>query len=307
VRGALADPDLDFEVAAVSTWTMTAQVAERYGAGRIFLVGDSAHRFPPTGGLGLNTGVQDAHNLAWKLAAVLHGRAGASLLDSYETERKPVARHNADQSLKNAMRLFEVIAALEITDTSDASRERMEAILADPEGRRRVEDAIARQAEHFDMPGLQLGFAYADGALIKDASAGDPIAPEPRRFTPDGAPGHRLPHTWVEGAAEAESLLDWVPRDRFLLLAGPAGGAWLDAAASLADERLVARELSRRRLPELDAWLAFAGITESGALLVRPDQHVAWRAPSARPDPERVLDEVLRTLLPRGDARDVGS
>ena len=92
VRRALEDPDLDFTVETISTWAMTAQVAERYHEGRIFLVGDSAHRFPPTGGLGLNTGVQDAHNLAWKLAAVLTGSANASLLESYEVERKPVAQ-----------------------------------------------------------------------------------------------------------------------------------------------------------------------------------------------------------------------
>ncbi len=95
VRGALQDPGLDFEVEDVGTWAMTAQVAEHYRCGRVFLAGDSAHRFPPTGGLGLNSGVQDAHNLAWKLAAVQRGWASDRLLDSYERERRPVAHTNA--------------------------------------------------------------------------------------------------------------------------------------------------------------------------------------------------------------------
>jgi 2,4-dichlorophenol 6-monooxygenase len=129
LRRALRDPDLDFEIESRSTWAMTAQVADRYREGRVFLVGDSAHRFPPTGGLGLNTGVQDAHNLAWKLAFVLKGLAGPSLLDSYEAERRPVAQHNADQSLKNALRLIEVPQALGTTDSTDASRLRMQEAL----------------------------------------------------------------------------------------------------------------------------------------------------------------------------------
>src|SRR5947199_1590728 len=107
VRRALGRDDVDFVVRDVSTWTMTAQVADRYASGRVFLVGDSAHRFPPTGGLGMNTGVQDAHNLVWKLCTVEAGWAPESLLSTYETERRPVAQHNADCSLNNAMKMWE--------------------------------------------------------------------------------------------------------------------------------------------------------------------------------------------------------
>ena len=112
VRAALADPDVPFEVVTVATWTMTAQVAPRFRDGRVFLVGDAAHRFPPTGGLGLNTGVADAHNLVWKLAAVDGGTADARLLDSYERERRPVAQRNAAVSLDNALKIVEVSTAL---------------------------------------------------------------------------------------------------------------------------------------------------------------------------------------------------
>ena len=285
VRAALADPSLDFQVETISTWAMTAQVAERYRDGRVFLLGDAAHRFPPTGGLGLNSGVQDAHNLAWKLAFVLQGLAGEALLESYERERRPVAQNNANQSLKNALRLFEVAQALGIAPPDAGSRERMEAVLASPEGRERVADAIAHQAEHFDMPGLQLGFSYAP----------DAPPPDPRRFEPSGAPGARLPHAWLEENGGQRSLLDRVPLGKLLLLAGPEGGAWLEAAQALDAEWLVAQRLSKDELPELPRWLEIAGIEASGALLVRPDQHIAWRA---RSDAETAaLEEAVSRAL----------
>jgi 2,4-dichlorophenol 6-monooxygenase len=268
VRAALADPSLAFRVETISTWAMTAQVAERYRQGRSFLVGDAAHRFPPTGGLGLNSGVQDAHNLAWKLAFVLQGLAPDELLDSYEAERRPVSQNNANQSLKNALRLIEVPRALGLLEPSGASRDQMDAVLATPEGRRRVGEAIASQAEHFDMPGLQLGFTYAPNAK----------PPDPRNFEPSGAPGQRLPHAWLEGERAQRSLLDRVPLGKFLLLAGPQGDSWVNAVESLAAEHLALLKLSKDELPDLERWLKIVGIEASGALLVRPDQHIAWRA-----------------------------
>jgi 2,4-dichlorophenol 6-monooxygenase len=297
VRDALENPELDFDVATLSTWTMTAQVADRYRDGRVFLVGDSAHRFPPTGGLGLNTGVQDAHNLAWKLAAVLEGRASERLLESYEIERRPVAENNAEQSLRNAMRLFQVPQALGITDASDESADRMAQTLADPAGLERVQAAIEAQAEHFDMPGLQLGFVYESGALVR-ASDDAPVAPcGTRDFVPSGAPGFRLPHAWLDERGERRSLLDFVPLDRFLLVVGPEGQPWLDAVATLADERPETLVLSSSLVPGLDSWLESAGIDERGALLVRPDQHVAWRARTLCAEPAEQLARVLYQVL----------
>lgn len=271
VRSALADPDLDFHIANVLTWQMTAQVAERYRDGRIFLVGDAAHRFPPTGGLGLNSGVQDAHNLAWKLAWVLEGRTDEALLDSYESERRPVAQSNANQSLKNALRLFEVPAALGLADPEAATREAMEQVLASPAGRAAVETAIANQAEHFDMPGQQLGFSYAP----------DAEPPDPRHFVPSGAPGHRVPHAWLSSPGRV-SVLDRIAPDGFTLLTGPEADAWPGALSALGDDApVVLQVLGDAELPALGRWLDEAGIARSGALLVRPDQHVAWRAPDA--------------------------
>jgi 2,4-dichlorophenol 6-monooxygenase len=307
VREALEDPGLDFELATVSSWHMTSQVAERYRDGRIFLVGDAAHRFPPTGGLGLNSGVQDAHNLAWKLAAVEHGWAPAALLDSYESERRPVAKSNADQSLRNALRLFAVAAALGITDLSEASRARMQETLASEQGRARVQAAIEAQAEHFDMPGLQLGFCYGTGALARDEPGGAaPAAPQVREFVPSGRPGARLPHAWLAdaaGGATRASLLDRVPLDRFLLLAGPDGSAWIDALARLEGPPIAGLRVTSELLPQLDRWLGAAGIGRGGALLVRPDQHVAWRSAEMASEPGEILARAARRVLGGPGAR----
>jgi len=295
VRAALEQPDLELSVQTVSSWTMTAQVAERYREGPVFLVGDAAHRFPPTGGLGLSSGAQDVHNLAWKLAAVERRELPASLLDTYERERRPVARTNADQSLRNALKLIEVPRALGTLEPEGA-RDRMEATLASAEGRARVEAAVADQAEHFDMPGLQLGFWYPEGAVAREDDARPPGDGEVRRFTPSGCPGARLPHAWLDPARTA-SLLDLVPLDRFLLLAGPEGEAWAEAVVGLDVPDTVVFAFDETSLVDLDGWLATAGIGRDGALLVRPDQHVAWRAPAAVSDPGPVLVRAFERIL----------
>ena len=300
LRGGLADPTLAFEVKHVGSWTMTAQLADGYRSGRVFLAGDAAHRFPPTGGLGLNSGVQDAHNLAWKLAAVHHGHADPALLESYETERRPVAQVNADQSLRNALRLIEVPVALDLGDVPEAAKERFAATLADPAGLERVRDAIAAQAEHFDMPGLQLGYCYTEGALLRGPDDAPPKL-EVRRYDPTGCPGARLPHAWlVDGTS---SLLDRVPVDRFLLIAGPRGSAWIEALAGLDAPPTESLVLTPEQVPELDRWLGEAGIAAEGALLVRPDQHVAWRSPAPGADPVVALHAAFAAATGRDAAR----
>jgi hypothetical protein len=274
VRRALGTREPAFAIRNIRTWHMTAQVAERYRAGRIFLIGDAAHRFPPTGGLGLNSGVQDAHNLVWKLAAVERGWAGADLLASYESERQPVARTNAEVSARNAARLLEVYQA--VATGGD------------------VAAAIARQAEHFDMPGLQLGFSYEQGALVPDGSAPPALESPVREYVPNGRPGARLPHAWVRPGL---STLDLVPHDRFLLIVGRAGAAWLDAAAALARAPLATLAIGRELADADGRWAAQLGIEADGALLVRPDQHVAWRAPRTAADPHAALEAAFAAIL----------
>lgn len=273
VRAALQDPTVEFEILNVSTWTMTAQVAARYRDGRIFLVGDSAHRFPPTGGMGLNTGVGDAHNLAWRVAAVLHGAADPDVLDDYEAERRPVALRNAEVSLENAFKLLEVPVALGADDDIDVFTSNMTATLADADGRCRVEAAIADQATHFDMLGLQLGYRYDIDRSDLDRSGTPPAGVDPvRTYLPSSRPGGRLPHGWIRRGGIVCSTLDLIPLDRSVLIAGP---------------------LCETAEPDLRVgvdfddlghwWRDVLELPDEGALLVRPDQHIAerWSAMSS--------------------------
>ncbi len=281
VRQAMGTDAHPFTIRTVRTWTMTAQVAERYRERRVFLVGDSAHRFPPTGGLGLNTGVQDAHNLVWKLAAVEAGWAPDALLDTYDAERRPVAQHNADVSLQNAMRLGEVYQALATHDpTGDALRA-----------------AIANQAEHFDMLGLQLGFTYESGAIAADGEEMPSQASSVRDYVPTAVTGARVPHAWVTRAGVRVSSLDLFAYDRFTLVAGPAGQRWTEAARGpVAIDCIV---IGRDVVDESGHWMKLLGIDAGGALLVRPDQHVAWRSRHAAADPGAALSHALAKIVSR--------
>ena len=282
------------EVLHRGTWTMSAQVAQRLRDGRIFLAGDAAHRFPPTGGLGLNSGVQDVHDLVWRLVAVEDGWATEALLDSYESERLPVARNNAEQSLRNANKLLQIPQALGVFDEPTTAR--MRATLADPEGRRAVEAAIANQAEHFDMLGLQLGFSYESGAVAPDGSARPALANPVREYEASSRPGARLPHAWLERDGQTISTLDCVDGRRFVLLSHGAHDLWAKAVEGVAGLPLDHVRIGED-VQDVDGhWAEVCGLEPGGALLVRPDQHVAWRTTALPPDPGAALREAVETL-----------
>lgn len=293
VRAAMveAGADLPIAIRTISPWIMTSQVAERYRDGRVFLAGDAAHRFPPTGGMGLNTGVQDAHNLAWKIAAVERGWSAPQLLDTYESERRPIAEYNADQSLTNAMRMMEVFQALGTNDAPEAARDHFDRMLASPERRRAVGEAIEHQAEHFDMFGLQLGFSYDGPAIVPDGTPKPEVANPVREFVPSARPGARLAHGWIEHDGVRSSTLDLVRGDAYVLVAAPDAG-WREAAAAAPlPVRVV--EWTREVADPDDWWHRVAGLGEGGALLVRPDQHVAARFALRPADPSAALAAAL--------------
>jgi hypothetical protein len=297
VRRAIGHNDIDFRIRTISRWTMTAQTAAQYGKDRVFLVGDAAHRFPPSGGMGMNTGIQDAHNLVWKLAAVENGVAAESLLQTYEAERLPVARINAEQSLTNAMKMFELLEALGITEDIEESKRRMRETLADAAGRTTIAEVIERQREHFDMFGLHLGFHYESGALVPDGSEAPKVTNVVSDYVPSTRPGARLPHAWVDRAGTCVSTLDLVAEDRFTLVSGPDGFAWADAAASLTEPPLHVLVEGRDFSDAGGRWQNLRGIGPRGALLVRPDQHVAWRNPGPPTGEAESLSTVLARIL----------
>jgi 2,4-dichlorophenol 6-monooxygenase len=261
-RAAMTDPEVPFEVLSIGTWHMSAQIAERYRHGRTFLVGDAAHRFPPTGGLGLNTGAADVHNLVWKLAAVEAGWLGAERLDTYDAERRPVARFNCDQSMLNAFKLIEVPIALGFTGDIEESTAALERILADPASRAAVEGAIANQAIHFDLLGLQLGHSYSGALVVADGTTAEMLDEPARDYVPSTRPGGRLPHAWL---ADGRSTLDLVD---------------VRVPTLLVREAAIVGDTDRRCLVvpcSAPVWDDTFALEPTHCLVVRPDQHVAYR------------------------------
>ncbi|MEM8902403.1 MAG: FAD-dependent monooxygenase [Actinomycetota bacterium] len=267
---AAAGADVDAKILGRGTWWMTAQTASSMGGGRIFLAGDAAHRFPPTGGLGLNSGVADVHGLLWRLAAIESGWADPDLVDSYERERLPVARHNSDQSLTNAMKMLHLVEALGL-DVEPTTEQLLRAI-DDDDRATAIAEAVALQEEHFDLVGLQLGYVYEEGALVAEAPTAAPSSP--RRYVPSARPGARLPHAWLDVGC-GRSTLDLIDVSAPTLLSFGEHEAWRAAATD--DVPIVHVRLGVDR-PAPAGWRDLCEVGPSGALLVRPDQHVAFRA-----------------------------
>mgnify|MGYP000562845837 FL=1 len=246
VRSVLVDAPIDIQILKTSSWTMTSQIADRYRDGRIFLVGDAAHRFPPSGGMGLNSGVQDAHNLAWKLHAVITDTADDTLLDTYDPERRPIAQRNAQASLENAFKMIEVFEALGKPDQEGLSQ------------------AISNQQTHFDMFGLQMGFRYElEGSTTPIAPLSDDVI---RNYTPSTEPGCRLPHGWLTRNDQRISSLDLIGLTRTTVIAGP-------TAEVVGNCLQVGRDFDDPN----NWWGAVLGLADDACITVRPDQHVASR------------------------------
>lgn len=298
VERAVGAPE-PFEILSMETWVMTAQVADHYGKDPVFLVGDAAHRFPPTGGLGMNTGIADAFNLAWKLAAVRNGHAGTALLESYAAERRDVAQENTRASVSNFEKTLAIVRAIGLEPglSAEETRARVRSIPEDPERRKRVQDAIDAQLEHFDITGLDLGYQYERGALVPDGTP--PSAPENPMmdYLPSTRPGSRLPHAWVSRSGERISTLDLVDPCAPVLLTGPAGAPWGAAAKTHGVASYTIGEGGDLEDAE-GTWAAQCEISAAGALLVRPDQHVAWRSAAAVEDAQGALADALAHVLP---------
>ncbi|MEY2229061.1 FAD-dependent monooxygenase [Streptomyces sp. BF23-19] len=279
VHSALGSPAPEVEIVSVLPWRIRASVASRFSDGRVFLAGDAAHAVPPLGAFGMNTGIADAHNLAWKLALVLRDQAAPDLLDTYDAERRPVGALAVEQARLR---------------------------LADPRLHWDASPALAAErarAGVVNSPVVHLGYRYDSTAII------DPVADLPSReditLDLDGAPGSRVPHLWVTRDGAKISTLDLV-RSRFTVLAGPRGAAWIQAATGAADRlglelgaELITADPEAGRDAVLDPegqWPAAAGIVPGGALLIRPDGFVAWRAADPA-HPQRDLEQALIQLL----------
>ncbi|GAA4736458.1 FAD-dependent oxidoreductase [Modestobacter marinus] len=267
----LAGAEIDVEVLATDPWSARMLLVDRYRGQRVFLVGDAAHLNPPWGGHGFNTCVGDAVNLGWKLAAVLHGWAPECLLDSYEAERRPVAERTIDAAGAQEAFLAPSFATGDL-DAETAEGAALRAALA---------RALQVKDPEFHSLGLVLGYDYPDSPVV--VPDGLPV-PEPElvAFRPSAHPGARLPHAWLP---DGRSLYDLLGEELTLLRLGRAVSAEAFTTAA-------ARHDVPLRVLDLDH---VPGLREScGAdlVLVRPDQHVAWRG-SLPVDAEAVLAGVL--------------
>jgi putative polyketide hydroxylase len=268
-------PDLPVQVLGVSVWEASAIVADRYSDGRLFLAGDAAHEMPPTGGFGMNTGAQDAQNLCWKLAAVLKDQADPSLLDTYHAERQPLGMVTTQNALQNSLSMGRTA---------------------------RQENAKLPRSEFLNEQGLIFGLFYDSAAMVPDGSAPPHVDDPVTQYVPSARPGGRAPHVWLERGGERISTIDLLG-GRFVLLTGPKAAAWRDAAETLASPsrpELVAYAIGGSEIADPDgAWLKAYELEPDGAVLVRPDGYVAWRARTCDGDAEALLRSIFDSVLGR--------
>jgi hypothetical protein len=229
---------------------------------------------PPTGGFGLNTGVQDVHNLAWKLAAVLRGRAGEALLDTYHDERQPVGRAITSESLNNSVSMGRLAGPSSGT-------------------------ALARP-EYLNEQGMIFGAAYASAAIIPDGTPEPAVTNRTTDYVPSARPGGRAPHVWLEQGGARVSTIDLVGNG-FALLTGAKGDDWAGAARRVSTDiglPLKSFAIGNGDLADPDGeWPAAYEVDHDGAVLVRPDGYVAWRSRGGAADAPATLRGVFRAVL----------
>ncbi len=309
IREVLGLPDLEVTLHHMTRWTVEAVLADRYRDGRVLLAGDAAHRQPPTVGLGLNSGIQDAHNLAWKLAAVLAGRAHDNLLDTYEAERRPIGRHNVDWAVSAASHHQVILDAIGLGHRVPPERRaQMFSAYFDssPIGaatRARAADILDTHRGGCQAHDAEIGFAYEAGAVIPDGSQLPPRAPLRDVYHPTTRPGHVLPHAWIERGGRRLSTHDLIGTGTsFALLISPGGASWCEAAAQVAEKFSIpifaAAIGNGAEYADVDGrWAAVRQITDEGAILVRPDNHVAWRSLSGSENPAGDLGNAISRIL----------
>lgn len=313
VRNLVGIPDLEVKITGTSLWGNNEQYATQLQAGRVFCAGDAVHRHPPSNGLGSNTSIQDSYNLAWKLAMVLRGQAGAELLETYSTERAPVAKQivlRANKSGREFTQLFDAMG-ITATDSEAEMRAKIDERKANtPEGeakRAAIRKAMEIKNYEFNAHGVELGQFYTSTAVVGDGSP----RPEPKRdpelyYQPSTVPGARLPHAWVGNRTHKYSTHDLARYGCFTLFTGINGQRWAESAtkvgAALGIEIDAVVIGPGQEITDLYFdWTGLREVEEDGVLLVRPDKHIGWRSRHLVDDPDQALSDALSAILSRKD------
>lgn len=307
-RTTIGDPAVDIRIKSVGTWQINHMVAEQYSIGRVFLAGDAAHRHPPANGLGTNTSIQDVYNLCWKLKMVLKGAAGPELLETYHQERQPIGEQVVDRAMKSVADMLPISKAIGVEPGQSAEEgwARIEHLFSSQEGaaerRRELAEAVELQNYQFNALGVEIDHRYQQGALVDNGEPWDEGTVDPElHHRPTTHAGARLPHAWVEYNRSRVSTLD-IGASGFRLLTGRNGQAWIEAALNAGTTVGVDVPVFQigRSCDYDDVYLSWEKVREvgdSGAILVRPDGHVAWRAHQMPANPTAELTGALAATL----------
>jgi putative polyketide hydroxylase len=284
VRKAIGVEELEVEIIRAAPWSYAARCAERYVEGRVFLAGDAAHEMPVAGGFGMNIGIQEAHNLAWKMSAVIKGFANPELLETYAAERESEGKWVLDQTLRN---LLSVMPPAQPGAGGSAPGK----------------DGSVKpswRAESFNELGLIFGATYKSSAVIPDGSP-EPCCSNPvTEYRPTARPGNRAPHVWFLKDGQRVSTTDLLGPS-MLLLTGEKGEPWCAAVKEIAVSPRILRAYKVGRAGDLvdedSSWLEAFAVEPDGAVLIRPDGYVSWRSRTLVAEPRQELSSVLNRIL----------
>ncbi len=313
-RQLVGDPALEIELLSANTWTVNNMYATHMQKGRVFIMGDAAHRHPPSNGLGSNTSIQDAFNLAWKLSAVIKGQAGPALLDSYSEERAPVAKQivtRANQSIAEFGPIFEALGMTGGTDIDRINASMQARTGTSPEAERQraaIRKAIEFKKYEFDAHGVEMNQRYRSCAVVADGQMEPAFELDAElHYQPTTWPGARLPHVWVfdHDTGDRISTLDLCGQGKFALFTGIGGEAWIEAAEQAAAELGIGircHVIGPRQtyVDHVGDWARASEVSDSGCILVRPDQHVAWRIEDMADSPKSEIGRALAFVLAKG-------
>jgi 2,4-dichlorophenol 6-monooxygenase len=311
---AVVGEDIEAEILGLAGWQVRAQVADCYSSGKVFCMGDAVHRHPPTNGLGLNMSVADAYNLAWKLAFVLDGRAGESLLASYSAERQPVGAAGIKRAITSLQEssAIETALGLEPNQSAEDGWKALNVLyepgVAGEERRRALREAIELSNYQFNAHGIEMGYVYESDVIAPEAAP----APEPELdpvlyYKPTTRPGARVPHARLERDGQPLSSLDLVDQLGFTLLTGVGGNGWrvsADHTAARVGVPITVHMIGERGgiYDPYGDWAGLSEVDTTGCVLVRPDGHVVWRSPAAGPGDAQLLYDAIDRALGRRPA-----
>jgi 2,4-dichlorophenol 6-monooxygenase len=309
VYSLIGEETVPVKIKSVSTWTVNHMHAEKYATDRVFCMGDAVHRHPPSNGLGSNTSIQDAYNLAWKMAHVLKGKATAKLLDTYNVERAPIGKQIVDRANKSISEFGPIFDALGLLSTTDPEvmkanmESRKEATPLGAERREKLRAAIAYKVYEFDCHGVEMNHRYQSNAVVGDGTVQPAFKEDAELYYQATTwPGAHIPHVWLEKDSKQLSTIDLCGKGKLTLLTSIGGDAWVKAARDFTLKTGV--EINAITIgPGCDIedpfgdWARVREIADDGCLLVRPDGFICFRAAKTSKSAAKDIADAMNSIL----------